>query len=107
MHTRLESIDAATRQGIDGVFKRGDEYFIVEAKYKGTATLSTLSDGTKQMSDAWINGNNRLADAVGPVVLQDINAVGYRRLLAEVSPDGSVVYKELDANANVIGIFNP
>lgn len=107
LHTRLESIDAATRQGIDGVFKRGDEYFIVEAKYKGTATLSTLSDGTKQMSDAWINGNNRLADAVGPVVLQDINAVGYRRLLAEVSPDGSVVYKELDANANVIGIFNP
>lgn len=32
---------------------------------------------------------------------------GYRRLLAEVSPDGSIIYKELDGNASIIGIFTP
>jgi hypothetical protein len=106
LHTRLQSIDAPTHQGIDGVFKKGNEYFIVEAKYHGTATLGNTIDG-KQMSDAWINGSDRLLNAVGPTVLQDINAVGYRRLLAEVSPDGSIIYKELDANANVIGTFTP
>jgi hypothetical protein len=37
LHARLQDINAATRQGIDGVFRRGSEYFVVEAKYKGTA----------------------------------------------------------------------
>jgi hypothetical protein len=106
LHTRLQSIDAPTRQGIDGVFKKGNEYFIVESKYHGTTTLGNTIDG-KQMSDAWINGSDRLLNAVGPTILQDINAVGYRRLLAEVSPDGSIIYKELDASANVIGTFTP
>ncbi len=106
LHTRLQSIDAPTRQGIDGVFKKGNEYFIVESKYSGTATLSNTADG-KQMSDAWINGSNRLQNAVGPTVFQDINAVGYRRLLAEVAPDGTIIYKELDASASVIGTFTP
>jgi hypothetical protein len=106
LHTRLQTIDAPTRQGIDGVFKKGNEYFIVEAKYKGTATLSMTADG-KQMSDTWINGSNRLQNAVSPTVFQDINAVGYRRILAEVAPDGTIVYKELDASASVIGIFTP
>ena len=107
LHTRLQSIDAPTRQGIDGVFKKGNEYFIVESKYSGTARLGELSDGTKQMSDAWITGNNRLQNAVGPTVFQDINAVGYSRLVANVSPDGSIIYKELDGLANEIGVFTP
>jgi hypothetical protein len=105
----LQSIDAPTHQGIDGVFKKGNEYFIVEAKYKGTATLSTLTDGTKQMSDAWIGQNNfqRLIDAVGETSAREIRNVGYKRLLAEVAPDGTVIYKELDASANVLGVFTP
>jgi hypothetical protein len=107
LHTRLQNIDAPTRQGIDGVFKKGNEYFIVEAKYSGTATLSTLTDGTKQMSDSWIRGNNRLIDAVGELKAQEIIDSGYKRLLAEVAPDGTVIYKELDANANVIGTYIP
>jgi hypothetical protein len=109
LHTRLQTIDAPTRQGIDGVFKKGNEYFIVEAKYKGTATLSTLADGTKQMSDAWIRGNNRLIDAVGgnQAIYDDILNSGYKRLLAEVAPDGTVIYKELDGSGNILNIFNP
>lgn len=107
LHTRMQNIDETTHQGIDGVFLKDGEYFIVESKYHGTATLSTLANGTKQMSDDWIIGDNRLLNAVGPSVLQDINAVGYRRLLAEIAPDGTVIYKELDASASVIGIFNP
>ncbi|MCX2682104.1 hypothetical protein OOZ15_19295 [Galbibacter sp. EGI 63066] len=60
-----------------------------------------------QMSDGWILGSNRLQNAVGPIIFQDINAVGYRRLLAEVAPDGSIIYKELDEAANIIGTINP
>lgn len=108
LHARLQNIDAPTRQGLDGVFKNGDDYFIVESKYHGTATLSTLADGTKQMSDAWITGGTRLLDAVnGNVSLRNQIANNYRRLLAEIAPDGTVVYKELDAQASVIGIFTP
>lgn len=96
-----------THQGIDGVFKKDNEYFIVEAKYHGTATLGNTVDG-KQMSDTWINGSNRLRNVVNnQAVYDDIINSGYRRLLAEVAPDGSVIYKELDINANVIGTFTP
>jgi len=109
LHTRLQNIDAPTRQGIDGVLKKGSEYFIVEAKYKGTGTLSILTDGTKQMSDAWISQNNfqRLRDVVGNNLATEIRDSGYKRLLAEIAPDGSVIYKELDVNANILNIFNP
>ena len=109
LHTRLDNIDQPTKQGLDGVFKKGSEYFIVEAKYRGTATLNTLTDGTKQMSDAWISQNdyNRLLNAVGDELTREIRNKGYRRLLAESAPDGTVVYKELDSSANVIQTFNP
>ncbi len=52
-------------RGIDGVWKNTNpppDYVITEAKY-GTSKLGTLQDGTKQMSDKWVNG--RLNDAVG------------------------------------------
>lgn len=72
----------------------------------GTATLSTLTDGTKQMSDVWIGP--RLLDAVnGNTSLRNKIANNYRRLLAEIAPDGTIIYKELDANASVIGVFKP
>lgn len=110
LHTRIQNIDAPTHQGLDGVFQKGNEYFIVEAKYHGTATLNPANPTTglpKQMTDSWITGGDRLLDAVGTTTRLEILSTGYRRLLAETAPDGSVIYKELDANANVIGIFNP
>lgn len=107
LHKRLSSIDEPIHQGIDGVFEKVGQYFIVEAKYKGNATLSTLSDGTKQMSDKWIIGENRLFHAVGENenLFKTINQKGYKRLLAEVASDGTIIYKELDSSANIIGIF--
>jgi len=107
LHTRLQNIDAPTHQGIDGVFKKGNEYFIVESKYKGTATLSNTADGM-QMSDGWIRGSNRIIDAVGGNRgLADDILNGYKRILSEVAPDGSIIFKELDSSGKVIGIFIP
>lgn len=40
--------------GIDAVFKKGDEYFIVESKYTGFAKLKMTDDGL-QMSDPWVS----------------------------------------------------
>ena len=52
-------------KGIDGVWRNTappPEYVITESKY-GSSSLSTLQDGTKQMSDKWIDA--RLNDAGG------------------------------------------
>lgn len=54
---------------------------MVDAKY-GSAQLSTLADGTRQMSDAWIDP--RLNDAVGQTVADEIRASGYERVVAKV-----------------------
>jgi hypothetical protein len=108
-------VDSPTKQGIDGVFKKEIkvgtktevEYFVVEAKYKGTATLGSTADG-KQMSDGWIKGSNRLEIAIGDEILaRKIISAGYKRVLAEVAPNGSIIFKELDASAGVIGTFVP
>lgn len=82
------------------------EYAIGEAKY-GASTLSTLSDGTPQMSDKWINGISnrgmtRLEDAVGNDMADEISAEGYTRLLIHVDPDGTVTESTLDSVGKVI-----
>lgn len=55
------------------------------------------------MSDSWILGSNRLLKAVGKEKFDIISAAGYKRILAEISPDGSIIYKELDALGYEIG----
>jgi hypothetical protein len=86
------------------------QYFIVEAKYTGTAKLGTTSGNVRQMSDTWITSNNRLQNAVGSSVADDILSSGYTRLLAEVAPDGSVVYRMLGgegASVTKLDIITP
>jgi hypothetical protein len=63
----------------------------------------------KQMSDEWIKGNNRLINAVGGnnELLRTIDEAGYKRILAEVTPNNTIIYKELDEMANVTEIFTP
>lgn len=63
----------------------------------------------KQMTDDWILQNNfqRLRDAVGDDLADDIINSGYRRILAKTASDGSVIYDELDAAANQIGAWTP
>jgi hypothetical protein len=46
-------------------------------------------------------------NAVGPTIAEDIISNGFTRLLAEVAPNGSTTYKQLDQSANIIGDFNP
>lgn len=62
---RVTGLNDAGHQGLDGVYqnKGTNEYIVGEAKYN-TSKLSTLKDGTKQMSKKWIGGK-RLEEAVG------------------------------------------
>lgn len=67
LHNRVTSLDDKGHQGIDGVYERENvdgtkDYVIADAKF-GTAQLNTTVDGTKQMSDEWID--KRLDDCVG------------------------------------------
>jgi hypothetical protein len=108
LHIRNETLlDGWGEAGIDHIFKKDGEYFIVESKFTGYAQLGQTADGL-QMSDGWITGSGRLLDVLGDNnLVNEILANGYRRILSEVSPDGLVVLKELDGSASVIGTFTP
>lgn len=80
--------------GIDGIFKKDGIYYIVEAKYTGSATLNTAIDG-KQLSKGWIEGSNRLENAVGDVIAQQIKDIGYKKIWAKTAPDGKITFKEV------------
>jgi hypothetical protein len=87
-------------KGIDGVWRNTappPEYVITESKY-GSSSLSTLQDGTKQMSDKWIDA--RLNDAVGSELADKIR-------LADA--DGSVEkwLLQVDSSGNVIKTIIP
>lgn len=107
LHTRRVTgiDDVGGHQGIDHIFKNPEtgEFIIVESKYHGTGGLSTLTDGTRQMSDVWIRGNdpnvlnnnNRLWIALDQntnLYNQIINN-GYTRVVAYIQPDGVINYK--------------
>ncbi|MGN6529421.1 MAG: hypothetical protein ACTHL8_23760 [Burkholderiaceae bacterium] len=86
--------DKPLGQGIDGVWKNGSpppEYVITESKY-GTSQLSTLKDGTKQMSDKWVS--DRLDNAVGEEAADDIRYASSRgqveKWLLQVDSSGNV-----------------
>lgn len=72
---RVTDLNTPTHQGIDGVYYNPDghpPYIIGEAKY-GSSRLSTLVDGTPQMSGKWII--DRLENAVGGEAANDIKMV--------------------------------
>lgn len=100
LQPRIDNIDSPGHNGIDIVVKKDGQYFIVEGKYKGSASLNPADPTTglpRQMSDEWITQNNgqRLLEAVGgdQNLVDEILDAGYSRILAKVSPDGSVTYK--------------
>lgn len=63
------------------------------------------------MSDKWIQGNNRLQDAVGRELANDILDSGYTRVVARIQPDGSISCRIVTSEGFEIktfsGIFNP
>ena len=94
---RVTDLNAPTHQGIDGVYYKLNghpPYIIGEAKY-GSSKLGSTKDGM-QMSDTWINGSNRLVNAVGKDVADDILLEGYGRILVNITSDGKVIIKNLD-----------
>ena len=94
---RVTDLNAPTHQGIDGVYYKSNghpPYIIGEAKY-GSSKQGSTKDGM-QMSDTWINGSNRLVNAVGKDVADDILLEGYGRILVNITSDGKVIIKNLD-----------
>ncbi len=115
MSKRIKDIDASGHNGIDGVYKKNGEYFIIEGKYKGKSSLNSANEATglpRQMSDDWIA--TRDWDSVNLVQSEIRNLItnkNYQSVLAKVAPDGSVTYSLIDEFGYVIrgnaGVFNP
>jgi hypothetical protein len=94
LHLRKTALtDGWGETGIDGIFKKDGQYYIIEAKYTGYSTLNTTIDG-KQLSNTWIEGSSRLENAVDDVIAADIIDKGYRKIWAKVAPDGTITFKE-------------
>jgi hypothetical protein len=100
-------------QGIDGVYKNKTpppDYIITETKY-GTAKLSKLEDGTKQMSDKWVLSSDRLENKVGRIesanIQQALRTGNVEKWLINVNPDGTATKAVLDASASKIGKVIP
>ena len=94
---KCTSLDQNIHKGIDGVYyKKGGnpEYIIGEAKY-GRARLGNTRDG-KQMSDGWIDGSNRLENAVGESKAAEIRETDYGRYLYRIKSDGTEIVKKLE-----------
>lgn len=67
LHERVTSLDQKGHKGIDGIYEKEGpdgkkQYVIADAKY-GQSPLGDTKDGTKQMSEDWID--DRLDDSVG------------------------------------------
>lgn len=94
---RVTDLNAPTHKGIDGVYYNPDghpPYIIGEAKY-GSSKLGSTRDGM-QMSDTWINGSDRLVNAVGKDMADDIFLEGYGKTLVNIAPDGTIKVTSLD-----------
>ncbi|HEX8659775.1 MAG TPA: hypothetical protein VF690_19685 [Hymenobacter sp.] len=84
--------------GIDGVWRHGNpppDYIITEAKYDTSQLRRTKRSGM-QMSNQWINSNNRLERAVGrPEALRIAAAMrrpgGIEKRLHTIAPTGTLV----------------
>ncbi|WP_299609168.1 hypothetical protein [uncultured Aquimarina sp.] len=114
LHTRIDNIDAAGHNGIDAVMEKDGKYFIIESKFSSTTTpsLNGANPATglpKQMSDAWIQGGDRLSEALGnnPVLAQQILSSNYTRVLATHGPNGNKLYKLVDSAGNIGSVWTP
>ena len=79
--------------GIGAYQAKAVKTIVGEAKYN-TSKLSTLKDGTKQMSKEWIGGK-RLEEAIGT---EKANLIGnnYERNLYNIKKNGSLNFKVLN-----------
>lgn len=86
-------LDDKIRKGIDGIYENTTpppKYVIDEAKYGS----SKLNPKTKQMSDDWVKGKDRLEDQVGKLKANDI-------MNALENGDVDKVISKIDSNGKV------
>ena len=96
-NNRVIDLNEPTHRGIDGVYYKPDghpPYVIAEAKY-GKSKLANARDGM-QMSDTWIRGSDRLIEAVGKDIADDILLEGYSKMVVNDLSDGTLKIKNLD-----------
>lgn len=101
---RVMSLDEPVHQGIDGVYynvnkQKGEPtYIIAEAKYNQSKLGYTKYDG-KQMSDRWIQGKDRIKNAVGNDFEKEIRKAILKedceKQVLHVFPDGSTKVQKL------------
>ena len=97
-------LDEPVHQGIDGVYYNVDKqkgeptYIIAEAKYNQSKLGYTKYDG-KQMSDQWIQGKDRIKNAVGNDFEKEIRKAILKedceKQVLHVFPDGSTKVQKL------------
>lgn len=104
---RVTDLNAPAHQGIDGVYYNSNghpPYIISEAKY-GSSRLGTLAEGTRQMSEQWIEGGkstSRLELSVGKNVADEILLEGYGSRLVIVDTTGNITSYDLDEAGKII-----
>lgn len=102
------TINDSGHQGIDGIYKNNTpppSYIIDEAKYN-TSQLGTLEDGTRQMSDDWINSNDRLQTACGKEadkIKEAMKNGDVEKILTRVDTNGNVTISSIDSAGKVTG----
>ncbi|MFJ1331965.1 hypothetical protein ACILD7_11490, partial [Capnocytophaga canimorsus] len=102
LHEKITDIDTPIKQGIDHIYQNATpppKYVIVESKY-GSSILNPKTKDGPQMSDDWINGRNRLDNAVGvekaDLIREEMitNPENIQKALSEVDKSGNVtIYK--------------
>lgn len=109
---RIEDINASGHNGLDGVFLKDGNYYIVEGKYSGSAQINAAVPPNlpRQMSDAWIGSRSWDEVNLNQSVIDDlIENKNYERILAKTAPNGTVTYSKIDAEGYEISgsVWNP
>jgi hypothetical protein len=109
---RIDDIDAGGHNGLDGVFRKDGQYYIVEGKYSGAAQINGAVPPNlpRQMSDDWIATRSWDEVNLDQIIIDDlIENKNYERILAKTAPDGTVSYSKIDADGYEISgsVWNP
>ena len=101
LHERITDIDQSITQGIDGIFVKDGQYYIVESKFGSSSLSKDLADGTNQMDSQWIA--NRIDDMTHlPAATRNAIKSNYTPVVARISETGSITYKKLNSSGSVI-----
>lgn len=97
LQPRIYGIDSPGHNGLDGIYRKNGEYFVVEGKYTGSASLNKADPTTglpRQMSDDWIASRDWSSIGLDQAdVANLLQTKNYKRVLAKVKPDGTVTYQ--------------